>query len=76
MDKIVYLIVSKGGGIDGMDHKDKGGKIVYASYEKNQGELNPWTERRADVVDVVEQRRKSLRKLDALDKLVLGIEDS
>jgi hypothetical protein len=30
-DAIVYTVVTKPGGCDGMDHTDKGGKVVYVS---------------------------------------------
>ena len=45
MDKILYTVVTEPGGVDGMDHTDRGGIIVLATFDSNQanreGTLGP-----------------------------------
>jgi hypothetical protein len=75
-DKIVYVLVAEGGGVDGRDFNDRGGDIIGASFEKTDfhGHKNrAWAKVKTKVVDVEVQRRVAVSKLDALDKLVLGL---
>lgn len=75
-DKIAYTLVTKGGGVDGRDHTDKGGVILAASFDKKQLEKNknlPWCDIKAEVLDEEKAMREALRKLSPVDKLVLGI---
>lgn len=76
-DKIVYLVVTKGGGIDGLDYNDKGGKVKYASYNKQEtvAKVTPWDELKKEIIDDEEVYKAAIKKLDAIDKLVLDIED-
>ncbi len=73
-DRIVYLLVTNPGGIDGMDASDKGGRIVDASFEKSDIEsaLNGWYRLQTCVVDEDASKREALKKLSPVDRLVLG----
>ena len=75
-DRIVYQLITKGGGMDGRDHTDRGGKLIFATYTKVEAEKNPnkpWCDLKAIVVDVELARRNALAKLDPLDRLVLEL---
>jgi hypothetical protein len=74
MDKIIYTLVSKGGGVDGRDFTDKGGKVIAASYERKDLEKNknlPWCDIVPQVVDIEKATKSALAKLSPVDKLVL-----
>lgn len=71
-DRIVYIEMRNAGGVDGMDHTDKGGKILRASF-KDTLTPNPWTRIARVVVGVEAQRKNALSKLNPVDKLILGI---
>lgn len=73
-DRIVYLLVSEGGGQDGLDHTDKGGQIVAASFLKTDIERRKGLDSRyrierriVDDSDV----RKALAKLDRVEMLLV-----
>lgn len=75
-DKIIYLLISKGGGVDGMDFTDKGGQMRAAAFDRETLEKHPgkpWADIEARVVDVEKTRKAALAKLNPLDKLVLGL---
>lgn len=74
-DKIVYLVTSHD--VDGRGPE----RIEYASYSKT--ERNAWHEKSRNknyysltqrIVDMDQQFRASSAKLDALDRLVLGLD--
>lgn len=77
MDRIVYTLTSAGGGQDGRDHTDKGGKLLYASYDKTETEKKKGQDSRcimtAVVVDTVKAERSALHKLNPLDLLMLEL---
>lgn len=78
-DKIIYQVISKGGGMDGMDHTDKGGQVQFASFEREEAEnkITPWTELKLIAMsgkEITELRKKVLAKLDGTEKLVIGVE--
>lgn len=78
MDKIVYKLVTRPGGVDGMGYTDKGGDVRAAFFDKAQAEKHPgkpWCDIVPIVVDVEKARKAALKKLNALDKLVLGLDD-
>lgn len=79
MDKILYTLVTEGGGCDGMDFKDKGGKVVMASFSTNAVERKKGMDTRyrieKSVIDDTEVRREALKKLSKVECLVLGIDD-
>ena len=74
-DRIVYEVVTTGGGVDGMDHNDKGGTVVAAYYDKaaatdyvgkdGRYRINP------TVVDVSEVRKQILARLTPVERLIL-----
>lgn len=74
-DSIVYLVVSNGGGIDGRDHTDKGGKVLYASHYKESAEkkVTGWSHFEARVVDHTEICKKVVHKLDSLERMSMRI---
>lgn len=72
-DQIVYLRISKGGGVDGLDHTDKGGKVLQASFSQSDIKLDGWSSLEKRVVTMREARKEALDKLNPLDKLVLGL---
>ena len=77
MDRIVYTLVTKAGGVDGLDYKSEGGKIVDASFDKSVLEKHkslPWCEIKAEVFDDEKARRDALAKLSPVDKLFLRVD--
>jgi len=73
-DRIIYLKISNGGGVDGMDHKDKGGRILAASYDREEIEalMDGWSHLRPTVMDIINKKKATLKKLDPVERLVLG----
>ena len=74
-DKIVYTLLTQGGGIDGRDHADKGGKVTAAFFDRDSAEKygnRPWCDIVPIVVDEAKARREAMGKLNAVDKLILG----
>lgn len=75
-DKIVYLLITEPGGIDGKDCLDKGGQVRAAAYDRQTLERHPgkpWCHIEPRVIDVEQRKRHALAKLDPLDKLVLEL---
>lgn len=72
-DIIVYCVVSKGGGIDGMDRSDKGGRIKSASFDKAEAEkaCDAWSHVQARVVSPNAIAFAALGRLDAVERLCL-----
>lgn len=73
-DRIVYKLISKGGGIDGRDHTDQGGQLRAAFWSKVEAQassLAPWCEVVPEIVNVEAAKRAALAKLNAIDLLVL-----
>lgn len=73
-DTIVYTTVSNGGGIDGMDHTDKGGNVTGAYLDKQKATKNPnapWNTVVPIVVDLEELAKKTLAKLDPVARLAV-----
>ena len=79
MDKILYTLVTEGGGCDGMDFNDKGGKIVMASFSKNAVLKKKGQDTRyrleKSVIDDEEVKGEALKKLSKVECLVLGLDD-
>lgn len=75
-DRIVYLVVTEPGGEDGRDVSAKGGEVVLATFDKAEAVTKIGRDSRyrleTKVVDVADARTKLLRKLSALDRLVLA----
>ncbi len=75
-DRIVYVLISNGGGVDGMDRSDKGGAIMDASFNEEEVKKNPnlpWGTIKKRVYNMKEAKTKAMRKLNKVDKLVLGL---
>lgn len=73
IDRIVYIVCVKPGGIDGMDMSATGGP-KYASFDKEDASkhLDPWSELRSEIVEDVEnQHLRILKKLHPIDALLL-----
>jgi hypothetical protein len=76
MDKIIYTLITKGGGVDGRDFMDKGGHVIAASYDRKDLEKNknlPWCDIVPQVVDTDKAKKVALAKLSPIDKLVLEL---
>lgn len=75
-DRIVYTLVTQGGGVDGRDSTDKGGKVTGAYFDRLQAERDgnkPWCDVVAIVIDDAKTKREALAKLSPVDKLILGL---
>lgn len=73
-DQILYVIMSKGGGMDGRDHTDLPA-VKQASFQKeNLNGLDNWSELEIRAVNVEKLKIAALKKLDPIDKLVLGLD--
>lgn len=72
MDIIVYTLVSRGGGIDGMDASDKPGRVTAAYATRLEAERDrnlPWSTIEPVVVDpdkVIEDAKKKLTPIEQL----------
>jgi hypothetical protein len=75
-DIIVYLVVTDPGGVDGRDHADKGGVIKFATTVKDEalGKKDSWSTIKTQVVNLKDAQAEARKKLNGLDRLVLGIE--
>ena len=75
-DRIVYKLISRGGGIDGRDHTDQGGELRAAFWSREEAEKAPnapWCKVEPEVCNVEALRRYALAKLNPIDLLVLGL---
>lgn len=73
-DKIVYLVVTEPGGVDGRDPSAKGG-VKYASFEKADAEkhLDAWSKLKVDVIEDVEDKTaKLIKEFTPVARLLLG----
>lgn len=74
-DRIVYEIVTTGGGADGRDYNDKGGTVVAAYYDKGLATNHVGKDERfrlqPTVVDVSEVRKGILARLTPVERLIL-----
>lgn len=76
MDRIVYVLVSTGGGVDGLDHTDKGGQDLEAFFDIESAEKSPkyhYAKIEKRVVEFDDARKEAIAKLNPIDKLVLGV---
>lgn len=75
MDRILYEVVTKPGGIDGKDHTDKGGTVILATFDKQQAtdKINGWYTLTSRVINTDTAKAEALSKLTPADKLVLGL---
>lgn len=74
MDRIIYVLVTQGGGVDGRDHTDKGGHEVFASFSKQdclKHKQYPWCKIDARIIDMQEAYNKAIQKLNAVDRCVI-----
>ncbi len=76
-DTIVYTVVSRGGGMDGMDHTDKGGKVMWAGLDKEKVPVHylvdGWYKTEATVVDLKNHAYDVVRGLSPVDRLALAL---
>ncbi len=76
-DQVLYVVVSKGGGMDGRDMETyPPGEVKMASFYKDEATeaLDPWHEMEIRVLNVEEATQVALDKLSPIDRLVLGLE--
>lgn len=72
-DKIIYKVVSLPGGVDGRDLSDKGGKVLFASFDKHRAEshVDGWSYLKPEILEDYEQKvRKVLDDLDPVTRLL------
>ena len=75
IDTIVYLAISKGGGVDGLDHTDKGGNITDVFLSREAAEKRPnasWSIIKPEVFDLAKVAEATLKKLDPVERLALA----
>lgn len=74
-DRIVYQLISEPGGVDGLDHNDKGGTAVYATYDKEAAIRKKGNDSRLrlepSVVDTDQVKADAMAKLSLIERLVL-----
>lgn len=72
--RLVYLVRTNGGGVDGRDPSDKP-SITFASFDPDvaKGRCNAWSKTYVESLDVVEARKSAMAKLSPIDQLVLGL---
>lgn len=74
-DRIVYTVVTAPGGEDGRDHNDKGGTIVFATFDKEEAQKRAGNDSRLllspQVIDVSQLRKAILARLDPIERLVM-----
>ena len=75
-DRIIYLVKTEPGGCDGMDHTDKGGQLVSATFDRAEAEKFIGKDSRyhlePTVVDMEKAHKGAIAKLNLLDRLILG----
>jgi hypothetical protein len=75
-EQIVYVIESEPGGIDGKDPSDKGAMIA-AMWYRDEAEARFKNDKRYRIrpiiVDVDETCQNALKKLNAVERLCLGL---
>ena len=72
VDTIIYTLVTKGGGIDGLDFTDKGGNVTHAFFTRGEAERHPnrpWCEIVPEVVDITAVAKRRLQSLDPVSYL-------
>lgn len=74
-DLIVYQVITKPGGVDGLDHTDKGGTVVNASFDKAAMTEKYGRDCRyriePTVIDLGQTKEAALAKLTRIEKLAL-----
>jgi hypothetical protein len=78
-DKIIYKVVTNGGGIDGRDSSDKGGTVKFASLVREEAEkkVDAWSTLKVDVIqNFEEEAKKALTLLDPVERLLIEWEIS
>lgn len=74
-DRIIYLVISEPGGVDGLDNTDKGGTVVGAHFSKVVAEGQKGNDSRlrvtATVVDDEVVKAQAMAKLTLVERRVL-----
>jgi len=72
-DTIVYLAISKGGGIDGMD-RSPGGNVTAAFLTREAAEKDPnkpWNDIKAEVFDLDKVAKEAWAKLSPVERIAM-----
>lgn len=76
MDRIIYTQVTVGGGVDGRDPSDKGGAVVFASFDKQvvteKIGANSIYRLGKEVVDTDEVYGAILKRLSVVERLIVN----
>lgn len=74
-DRIMYLVISEPGGVDGLDNTDKGGAVVGAHFSKVDAERQKGNDSRLrltpTVIDDEVVRAQAMAKLTLVERRVL-----
>lgn len=74
--QVLYLLVTKGGGVDGRDHTDKGGDVVgvFAFHETaTKSPRAPWCEIVPTAVDIDATARQAANRLTPVERFCLAM---
>jgi hypothetical protein len=77
MDRIVYVLVTKDGGVDGRDSTAIGGKDVQAFFSEDEAKKSPkfpYCTIRKEIAEVENVRSVGLAKLTPTEILILNID--
>lgn len=67
---ILYMAVARPGGVDGMDHTDKGGQILRAGLTEKDARIDGWTRLETDVVNPSKVARDVISWMTGIERLV------
>jgi hypothetical protein len=72
--RLVYLVRTVGGGVDGRDPSDKP-CVTFASFDPDvaEGRCNAWSKTHVESLDIIETRKRAMDKLSPVERLVLGL---
>jgi hypothetical protein len=75
-DRILYIVVTEGGGQDGRDHTDKGGKVMLATFDLDEAKKRVGSDSRFKIEKRIvneDDVKKALAKLDPIDLLLVKV---
>jgi hypothetical protein len=74
-DRILYTVVTEGGGQDGRDHTDTGGKVMLATFDLEEAKKRKGSDSRFKIEKRIvneDDVKKSMAKLDPIDLLLVA----
>lgn len=73
-DRILYTVLTKGGGQDGRDHTDRGGKIMLATFDIDEAKKRVGQDGRFAIQKQIvneDDVKRALAKLDPIELLLV-----